>query len=81
LKGMSKSEIETLVNNGASLFTKKAISKAIENKNKEEEYYLKYSVVAKNMEQEELHDFDRYLALVYQSKIVRNGVGDSLQAL
>lgn len=81
LKGMTKKEIESLIDSGANLFTKKAIKKAIDNKNKEEEYYLKYSVVAKSLEQKELHDFDSYLEIVYQSKIVRDRGAESLKRL
>lgn len=81
LKGMTKNEIESLIDSGASSFTKKAIKKAIDNKNKEEEYDLKYSVIAKQMEQKEFYDFDFYLAMVYKSKIVRDGIGESLKRL
>ena len=81
LKGMTKKEITSLIDSIASSFTKKAIKKAIDNKNKEEEYDLKYSVIAKEMEQKELYDFDFYLAMVYKSKIVRDGGGESLKRL
>jgi len=81
LKGMTKKEIESLIDSGASSFTKKAIKNAIDNKNKEEEYDLKYSLIAKQMEQKEFYDFDFYLAMVYKSKIIRDGEGEYLKRL
>lgn len=80
-KGKSKTETNNLVDQWASPFTRKAIKKSIEQKNKEEEYDLKYTVIAKHLPEAELHDFEAFLELKMGLLLVNNEQGSSLKAI
>lgn len=83
LKGKTKIEIQSIVEECSKEqpFIKKAMKLAEKNKDKNQVNDFKYLLVAKRLEKEALRTFDLYLAIDYNCKIVRDGVGEYLEKL